>query len=1285
MNTKTTTSLNHIFLKTILFFFLLFQIQNLTAQITLFSEDFNSSSSLPTGWTQEAVSGSDVWSINNGGHFNNGSKHPATAHSGTRNAYLWSMITTRKLVTPSINLGGMGNVQLKFYEAREQWGTDQDKLSIYYKKNSSSLWVQITSFTSNTPNWTLRTVNLPNPSSTYKIAFHGIAKYGYGICIDDVIISGQIANDAGVTNVSVERKKYIKATIKNYGANNLTSVKIKLSVDGSSPSLFNWTGNIAQYSSTSVIIDTINFSHGIHSLKLWTSDPNTTADGNNTNDTLNFPYKIIKILPYTESFENGSGNWLQSSNDNIDWIRKSGVTPTYGTGPNSAHNGSYYYYIEASGNYNKTASIFTPDIDLTLAANPHIKVWYSMNGSDMGSLHFDVDTADSWVNDFSTSISGNHGSAWQSELIDLSNLKNLDKLSFRGITGSGFLSDIAIDDILIIDVPNINLGNDTTFCSGQSLIIDAGYGLGYSYVWKDTNSTDTLATTQMLTVDSSGMYYVIVDAGYGYTDIDSISISIKPFPVASFTLSDSTSCFEGNSFSFTNNSTISSGNINYNWSFGDTLFSTSTNPSHSYTFDDTFEVKLIAISDFQCIDSTTKTIHIFPNPKTNFSANDSSQCFDFNSFTFYDSTEINSGSISNILWSFGDLTTSTALNPTHQYSSEGIYSVKLIATSNFNCLDSITKNIYVRTMPTADFSINDSAQCFDGNNYIVTNNSSISSGTLSYFWEFGQESTSSSKDASYSFLNKGKKSIYLLATSNYNCKDSVEKEIMLHETPIANFSVNDSSQCLSGNSFKFSNLSSISSGQIISNNWYFGNNDTSTFLSPTYSYLNDGNYFIKLVTKSDQLCKDSLIKKVFVHPVPETDFTIADSSQCFNGNNFKFYNNTTISSGTMVYLWNFGDKITTQHPNISHSYNSCDTFHVKLLATSDYMCKDSITKTILVNPEPTALFHITDSIQCFNTNNFQFVNSSTIATGTFNSSWQFGNNNNSSVLNPQHSYQNSGNYSIKLLVNSVFGCTDSTYSSVIINPNPESNFTVNDSTQCLNGNKFIFTNTSTIATGTLNSSWQFGDNNNSSLLNPQHSFSSDGNYFVKLLAISDKDCGDSTLKEMTVFPQPIINLGNDTSLTFKDSIILSANPEFDSILWSDNSTAYKLICNISNLKHGSNSIFVHVTDSNACTNSDTIIITFDTVNSINNVKIFSNIKIYPNPTYGKINIEITNPLKQRLSVSIYNIQGKVLFYEKLNNNRKINKMIDISNESKGFYFIKISSGNFTDVKKIILK
>lgn len=77
--------------------------------------------------------------------------------------------------------------------------------------------------------------------------------------------------------------------------------------------------------------------------------------------------------------------------------------------------------------------------------------------------------------------------------------------------------------------PSVNLGDDTAICQGQSVILDAGYQLGNQYVWKKIGSNDTLATSQYLTVNASGEYYVMAYNFLG-NDNDTIAVTVNTIP-----------------------------------------------------------------------------------------------------------------------------------------------------------------------------------------------------------------------------------------------------------------------------------------------------------------------------------------------------------------------------------------------------------------------------------------------------------------------------------------------------------------------------------------------------------------------------------------------------------------------------------------------------------------------------------------------------------------------------------------------------------------------------------
>jgi photosystem II stability/assembly factor-like uncharacterized protein len=153
------------------------------------SEGFEHGGSLPSCWTQEYVNSSNPWEMKTAGT----NSHPASAHTGTYLARDRSLVVNSnyvtKFVSPPINLYGLA-ATLTFWHTQEAWSGRQDELRVYYKTSISGAWNLLSTYTNSIAAWTQETIILPNPSSTYFIAFQATVNAGYGICIDDLQISG---------------------------------------------------------------------------------------------------------------------------------------------------------------------------------------------------------------------------------------------------------------------------------------------------------------------------------------------------------------------------------------------------------------------------------------------------------------------------------------------------------------------------------------------------------------------------------------------------------------------------------------------------------------------------------------------------------------------------------------------------------------------------------------------------------------------------------------------------------------------------------------------------------------------------------------------------------------------------------------------------------------------------------------------------------------------------------------------------------------------------------------
>ncbi|HKC67765.1 MAG TPA: C10 family peptidase, partial [Bacteroidia bacterium] len=112
-------------------------------------------------------------------------------------------------------------------------------------------------------------------------------------------------------------------TLKNFGANTLTSCTINYNVDNGANNTYNWTGSLANGLTTNVTLPSITTTAGSHTLTSSTSNPNASTDGNTTNDQSTNTFvsnTSAAVLPLVEGFESSGTNlpagWTLGNPDN---------------------------------------------------------------------------------------------------------------------------------------------------------------------------------------------------------------------------------------------------------------------------------------------------------------------------------------------------------------------------------------------------------------------------------------------------------------------------------------------------------------------------------------------------------------------------------------------------------------------------------------------------------------------------------------------------------------------------------------------------------------------------------------------------------------------------------------------------------------------------------------------------------------------------------------------------------------------------------------------------------
>lgn len=231
----------------------------------------------------------------------------------------------------------------------------------------------------------------------------------------------------------------------------------------------------------------------------------------------------------------------------------------------------------------------------------------------------------------------------------------------------------------------------------------------------------------------------------------------------------------------------------YHWDFGvpGTNTDTSNLASPSFTFPDTggYLVTLIAYklaSNGQtCEDTTQAIVYVYPNFSTDFTA--TNVCDDVPA-QFTDGTISTVGNITQWNWNFGDGSTSTQQNPSHQYAP-GTYTATLVSQNSLGCKDTMQKNMTVFAAPVASFTHGPTCLNQPVN---FTNNSA--GNIASQNWDFGNGSTSTQANPVVTYTSAGNYTITLTVTSADGCVALSTQNITINPLPIINIS-NDTTIC----------------------------------------------------------------------------------------------------------------------------------------------------------------------------------------------------------------------------------------------------------------------------------------------------------------------------------------------------------------------------------------------------------------------------------------------------------------------------------------------------------
>ncbi len=560
-------------------------------------------------------------------------------------------------------------------------------------------------------------------------------------------------------------------------------------------------------------------------------------------------------------------------------------------------------------------------------------------------------------------------------------------------------------------------------CTPYTQVIQNNSQGADSYIWSfgdgtSSSESDSVLEHTYINNQSNPVNFTIeLTATNSYNCTSSISKLIEVFPkvTANFN-ADEEACHPFNNQMIN----LSSGAESYHWDFGDASSSVAENPSHVYNnpnIDTTvsYNTILTATSSYGCTSKDTLEVRVLPKPIANFTLVGEQGCTPYTQII-----QNNSQGADSYIWDFGDGTTSTESGTEieHTYinnqSSAVNFTINLTVENNYSCQDELQKIINTYPKVTALFT-SDTIGCSP----LLIDFVNISSGADSYYWIFENNGVSTIPEPSVNFKNMGfvkdTIDIRLIAESVYQCKDTLDKQIVVYPQPKVLFDVQPVEQVYPNTTVILVNQSTQGSWNWV---WDFGDGETSdVFATGSHSYQTWGEYDIWLKAYGE-LCSDSAKKTIEIKaPKPTADFSFEPHSGC---SPLKVIINNLSVNGEN-YFWDFGDGSTSEAENPMHTYYDGGIYYIHLTVTGANGTDEKHLGPIEVHQTPEAHIEVSpyevfipdQPVKCFN-----------LSVGEDTVIWNFGDGQTSSENNPIHYYQEEGEYQISLVALTQDMCSD---------------------------------------------------------------------------------------------------------------------------------------------------------------------------------------------------------------------------------------------------------------------
>ena len=580
-----------------------------------------------------------------------------------------------------------------------------------------------------------------------------------------------------------------------------------------------------------------------------------------------------------------------------------------------------------------------------------------------------------------------------------------------------------------------------------------------------------------------------------------VGVDVRPIPEVGFSVPGQVCATDTVNFRDTTRFSGST-SLDYQWKIGSDGRFSSQNPQYTFTQSaGKYNVKLKVASQLNCRDSASRDITVNAEPVAQL---DTIVGCEGKDVTLVDQSQFPGFGNLNYQWNANGQSLK-GKEPALAFPSDGQYSVDLTVTSNAGCSDNTSGLAMINPTPQANFSVSDTCQ---GDPVQVQNQVSFAgnNSNLNYQWNFGNGQKSQMASPSPQYDSSGQYDLSLQALSADGCSEQITKKVNVQPRPFPDFNIEPT--C----SPKTIDLSSAvdfeGDNNNLSYNWSLGDNTTSNGASLSHTYPDTSQYTINLTaTSATSNCANNVVKQVKVDPQPKPAFS-TEAVCKGQTNQFKYQGDVPAES----YSYDFGDGTTSAKANPNHLYTSLDTFQVQFaVGFNNQECRLTDTKTVAVNPVPTADFAFgTERAVCAG-EEVQFVNNTSFENGDVNTltyDWAVGSTGLSGE-SPVFPFDNEGTFDVELTARSAEGC-ESTFSlTKVVNPLPVSDFTldkVGPDEVRLSAQDNTY----------LDYTWNLGDSTTVTAPSATYTYDSNGTYNITLMVEDRAGCTNSSSQELVL-------------------------------------------------------------------------------------------------------------------------------------------------------------------------